>query len=127
VVGTFLPWLHSGRRIRNSYATDGAMRRLLDIHGLGGAALTVWPFVGLACAGAVAAYLVGWVRWAAAICVVAALGAAAGAITMLSAASNTVIQPANAGPIVTLAGSLATLAGASMAVLRSLRSNGRGR
>jgi hypothetical protein len=106
VVGTFLPWLYSGSRTRNSYATSGAVRRLLGVDGVGAAALAAWPFVGVACGAAIAALLVGLRRIAALIGLVAAATAATGAVAMLRAGDNGVFRPANVGPIVTLVGSL---------------------
>jgi hypothetical protein len=124
VVGTFLPWLYSGSRSRNSYATDGAIRRVLGVGGLGGAALSAWPFVGLACGAAIAALLVGLRRTAAVIGVLAAVGAAAGAIAMLAADGNGFIRPANVGPIVTLVGALAVPAAVTIQVFGSSRLGG---
>ncbi len=125
VVGTFLPWLYSGSRSRNSYATDGAVRRLLGVDGLGGAALAAWPFVAMACAVAIAALLVGLLRLAALVGMVAALGAAAGAVAMLAADDSGAIRPANLGPMVTLVGSLAVPAAITIHLLISMRSNRR--
>jgi hypothetical protein len=122
VVGTFLPWLYSGSRSRNSYQTDGAIRRLLGVGGIGDAALTVWPFVGLACGVAVAALLVGLPRTAAVIGLLAATGAAAGAIAMLAADRSVLVRPAIVGPIVTLLGSLAVPAAVTIQLLGSSRS-----
>ncbi|HZC70939.1 MAG TPA: hypothetical protein VE442_09610 [Jatrophihabitans sp.] len=122
VIGTFLPWLYSGSRSRNSYATDGAARRLLGVTGVGDAALAAWPFVGLACGAAIAALLVGLVRTAAVIGLLAAAGAAAGAIAMLTANENVVVRTAIVGPIVTLAGSLAVPAAVTIHVFGSSRS-----
>ena len=31
VVGTFLPWLHSGRATHNSYQTDGALQQCATV------------------------------------------------------------------------------------------------
>lgn len=126
VVGTFLPWLYSGSRTRNSYAADGAVRRLIGVHGIGDAALAAWPFVSLACGAAVAAFVLGLPRIAAAIALLAAVGTATGAIAMLTASGSGVVRPANVGPIVTLAGALAVLAAASMQTLgATLRGRGR--
>jgi len=107
VIGTFLPWLYSGSRTRNSYAADGAVRRVLGVSDIGDAALTVWPFVGLACGAAIAALLLGLQRTSAVVGLAAAVGAAVGAIAMLAAGGNGVVRPANIGPIVTLVGAAA--------------------
>lgn len=125
VIGTFLPWLYSGSRSRNSYATGGALRRLLGIDGLGGAALAAWPFVAFACAAAIAALLLGLARTAALIGTLAAAGAATGAIAMLAAGGSGTVRPANVGPIVTLLGSLAVPAAISIQLLSSTPANRR--
>lgn len=126
VVGTFLPWLYSGSRVRNSYAADGAVRRVLGVSGIGDVALAAWPFVGVACGAAIAALLVGLLRTAAVIGMVAAVAAAAGAIAMLTAGGSGIVRPANVGPIVTLIGSLAVPAAVTIHLFASSRS-GRGR
>jgi hypothetical protein len=125
VVGSFLPWLHSGTRSRNSYATDGAVRRLLGVSRPGDWALVAWPYVGLACGAAIAALLIGLPRVAAGIGLVAAAGAAVAAITMLTADRAATIRPAFAGPIVTLVGSLVVVVAITIYVLSSIRTNRR--
>ena len=117
VVGTFLPWLYSGSRARNSYAAGGALRRVFDVGGLADAALAAWPFVGLACATAIATYLIGLRRVAAVVGLVAAAAATAGAIAMLTAGANGIVRPADAGPIVTLVGALAVPVAVTMQLL----------
>ena len=122
MVGTFLPWLYSGSRSRNSYATGGALRRVLGVGGVGDAALSAWPFVALACAVAVAALLLGLPRTAAVLGLLAAAAAGAGAIAMLTAGGNPVVRPAHLGPIVTLAGAVTVPIAITMHVLGSARS-----
>lgn len=121
VIGTFLPWLYSGSRSRNSYATGGALRRVFGVSGIWDAALAAWPFVGLACAAAVAALLLGMRRTAAVIGSVAAAGAAAGSIAMLAADGNGIIRPANVGPLVTLVGAFAVPVAVTMHLFGSSR------
>jgi len=111
VVGTFLPWLRSGRATRNSYATDGAVRRLLDVDGFAGAALQAWPFVSLLCAAAVALVLLGRTGLGAVLAAVAALAAGPVAGWALGAQSRGLLHAATAGPAVTLAGAIMTAAG----------------
>jgi hypothetical protein len=126
VVGTFLPWLYSGSRSRNSYATGGALRRVFDVGGAADAALAAWPFVGLACAAAIATLLVGLPRVAAVVGLVAAAAAIAGSIAMLTADGNGIVRPANAGPIVTLVGALAVPTAVTIQLFGASRT-GRGR
>ena len=111
VIGTFLPWLRSGRTSRNSYATDGAVRRLLDVDGLTAAALRMWPFVSLLCAAAIALVLLGRVAAGAALAAVAALAAGPLASWALGAGSRGLLHAATTGPAVTLAGAILTLGG----------------
>jgi hypothetical protein len=114
VVGTFLPWLRSGSVTRNSYATDGAMRRLLDSDGALGSLLAAWPFVSLACAAAIALLLLGLTRSGAVVGLIAAGSAGTVAVAVLATDSHFIVRPAPAGPTVTLGG--AVLAGLAVLV-----------
>jgi len=109
VVGTFLPWLRSGRATRNSYATDGAVRRLLQLDGTVDAALRAWPFLSLACAVAAALVLVGRRRIGAGVAAVVALCTGAVAAGALLSSSRGLLRPDTTGPAVTLTGSILTL------------------
>ena len=111
VVGTFLPWLRSGRATRNSYATDGAVRRLLDVNGTVDAALRAWPFVSLLCALAVAFVLLGLHRAGLVLAVLAALAAGPVAAWALLSPAHGLIRPATAGPAVTMIGAILTMLG----------------
>lgn len=106
VVGTFLPWLYSGSVTRNSYATGGALRRLLAPSGMFGALLDAWSFLPVGCAAAIALIVV---RHALAGCVVAlvmSLAAGAAAFTALTHDTDFLVRPATAGPAVTAAGAV---------------------
>lgn len=122
VAGTFLPWLRSGRTSRNSYATDGAVRRLLDVSGAAEAALRAWPFVSLLCAAAVAAVLLGRVLVGAGLAVVAALPAGAVAGWALAAPNRGLLHAATIGPAVTLAGTIIVAVGV-LACASTIRSS----
>ena len=50
VVGTFLPWLHSGSVGKNSYQLAGVGQRRLELPGWADALLVGWPFLGPALA-----------------------------------------------------------------------------
>lgn len=107
VLGTFLPWLQSGRAYRNSYAAGGAIRRLLGTGGVVDHVLALWPLVGLGCAASVAAYLVGLRALAAALAGLAAATSGAAAIAALAASSETeYVKVAIAGPLVTILGAI---------------------
>jgi hypothetical protein len=111
VIGTFLPWVRSGRTDRNSYAGGSALRRLVDVAGPLDAVLRVWPFVSLAAAGAIALLVLGRRRSAAALAALAALPGGAGAAWALSTVRHGLIRPAGLGPTVTLIGAGVTVIG----------------
>jgi hypothetical protein len=112
VVGTFLPWLQSGRTLRNSYQASGTLRRLLAPDGVVGTLLSAWPFVSLACAVAIACYALGLRRTAWLLGLLAAAVGAAAAIAALSLSGSHFARPAPTGPVVTLLGSALTLGAA---------------
>jgi hypothetical protein len=104
VVGTFLPWLRSGRASRNSYEATGAVRRLIHPPGLIGELFKVWPLIGALCAVAVASYLLG-LRWVGVlVATVASIAGGAAAIAALTARTNAYASVIDTGPAVTLAG-----------------------
>jgi hypothetical protein len=104
VVGTFLPWLHSGAATRNSYQTGGAVRRLLATTGLIDDLLRWWPLVALACAAAIACYLLGWHTAGTVLAGLAAIAAAAAAIAALATTATSYAEVSLIGPVVTLIG-----------------------
>jgi hypothetical protein len=126
VIGTFLPWLRSGRSARNSYQTGGAIRRLIGTTGLIDDLLALWPVVGLACAAAAALYVVGLRTVGTVLAGLSAMGAAAAAIGALATTATSYARVAVIGPVVTLIGAtlvaLAVLvrALAAIAVPRSI-------
>jgi hypothetical protein len=111
VVGTFLPWLRSGHATRNSYATDGAVRRLVELSGSADLALRVWPFVSLLAAVALALVLLGVLRIGLVAAAVAALLTGAVAVWALNTEVHGLIHPAAPGPTVTLLGACLVGAG----------------
>lgn len=126
VVGTFLPWLHSGRASRNSYATDGAIRRLLDVNGAAEAALRAWPFVSLLCALAAALVLLGLHRIGAGLALAAAAAAGPVAGWALASSGHGLIRPATSGPVVTLIGAVMIVLGVLACASWFERFTGRG-
>jgi hypothetical protein len=127
VVGTFQPWLRTGRATRNSYQATGLARRLLAPEGIVADLFRVWPLIGLGCALTIAAYVLGLravgLLFAAMVSIMAG-GAAFGA---LSAPPNAYASVIDSGPLVTLAGAVIVLiATAAHAVLSwTGRRNGR--
>jgi hypothetical protein len=117
LVGTFLPWLRSGETQRNSYQAGGALHRLLRVHGLSGAGLDVWPYIGLWCAAVVAVHALGYPRWAAAGGFIAGAVALAVSIGALMAKDNGYIGHATPGPVVTIFGACIVLAAATLLLL----------
>lgn len=104
VVGTFLPWLRSGSDDRNSYQAGGAVRRLIGTTGLIDDLLSLWPLVGLACAAAVALFLIGLRTIATAFAGLSALAAGAAGIGALATTATSYAEVAVIGPAVTLVG-----------------------
>lgn len=109
VIGTFLPWLRSGRVDRNSYAAGDALRQLEKLPAVVGYLLDAWPFLALLCAAAVAAAVLDRMPIAAVTGAVAA--AAAGSVSgyVLAKASDSLVRPVFPGPITTLTGSCIVL------------------
>jgi hypothetical protein len=114
VIGTFLPWLRSGRRLRNSYQADGAIRRLLEPQGPAHFVLSVWPAISIACAVAVALYALGARTVALTLGLLIGLGVAAVAIGALSAPRVHAASVVPPGPVVTLIGAASVLAAVSI-------------
>ncbi len=119
LVGTFLPWLRSGRSDRNSYETGGALRRLLGLHGALDAAVSAWPFVGLLCAAVVAIFALGLRRSAAGLALLTAAAAAAVAITALEVDGNSFASPLMLGPSVTILGATVVAIAATLLLASS--------
>jgi uncharacterized membrane protein YjjP (DUF1212 family) len=118
VVGTFLPWLHSGRATHNSYQADGAGQRLLAVSGPTHTLLAAWPFVGLICALVVVLFGLGWAGWAAAAGAVVAIGTAAVAVGALTVRRTTFAAPAALGPGITLSGGIVVVIAATLMLFR---------
>jgi hypothetical protein len=127
VVGTFLPWLRSGRVLRNSYETDGAIRRLLAPDGLAHGALAVWPAVSLSCAAVIALYMLGARATGLALAVVTSLVATAVSIGALTAPRLGSLSVATTGPAVTAAGSFLVLLAATLRFVIFVRDDRRNR
>jgi hypothetical protein len=117
VIGTFLPWLESGRARRNSYQTGGALKRLLGLRGLPEAAVSAWPLVALVCAAVVAIFAVGLRRSAALLALLTALATGAVAVAALLVDGDSFVRPVNLGPIVTLVGATAVLVAATLLLI----------
>jgi hypothetical protein len=113
VVGTFLPWLRSGRATRNSYAATGAVRRLVHPPGVLDDLFRVWPLLAALCALAVASYLIGFRRIGALFGMLASLAGGAAAIGALRAADNTYASVIDTGPVVTIVGAAVLLVSAA--------------
>jgi hypothetical protein len=115
IAGTFLPWLRSGDVRRNSYEAGGALRVLVDLPGLLDAGVRAWPFIGLWCAAAVAAFVLGARRTAAALGLLAGALGGVVAIATLHARGTGLVAATRSGPIVTLIGSVLVF-GASLSL-----------
>ncbi len=117
VLGTFLPWLRSGRATRNSYEATGAVRRLVHPPGVLDDLFRIWPLLAAVCALAVAVYVLGLHILGLAIGVLASLAGGAAAVAALAASDNAYASVIETGPAVTIAGAaiVLTSVGASLA------------
>jgi uncharacterized membrane protein len=104
LIGTFLPWLHSGAATRNSYQTGGAVRRLIGTTGFVDDLLRLWPLVAVACAAAAALYLVGLRPLGTLLAGLSAVAAGAASIGALATTATSYAQVSLVGPVVTLIG-----------------------
>lgn len=104
VVGTFLPWLRSGTQDRNSYEAGGAVRRLLGTTGVVDHLLGLWPLVSVACAIAIALFLLGLRTFGTIVAGVSALAGGAAGVGALATTGSTVAEVTLLGPLVTLLG-----------------------
>lgn len=104
VAGTFLPWLRSGTQDRNSYQAGGAVRRLLGTTGVVDQMLGLWPLVGVACAAAIALYLLGLRTFGTIVAGLSALAAGAAGVGALATTGTAVAEVTLIGPLVTLLG-----------------------
>jgi hypothetical protein len=121
VVGTFLPWLRTGRTTRNSFWAAGLINRLLAPPGIAGLLLSAWPMIVLACAVAIALAALGVRRTASALAALTALSAGAVAVTTLLLPSRSYAAVAESGPGVTGGGACLVLAGVAVSVARTVR------
>ena len=125
VIGIFLFWFRSGRRLRNSYETDGAICCLLEPEGIAHIVLSVWPVVSLACAVAIALYVFGLRVPAVVLALLIALTAGAVAVGALSAPTIHSVAVAATGPVTTLCGVALILAAVSIRFISFVRDDRR--
>ncbi len=121
ILGTFLPWLRSGRSERNSYETGGALRRLLGLHGVLDTAVSAWPFAGLLCAAVVAVFALGLPRCAAGLALLTALATGAVAVTAVLVDGNSFVRPLMLGPSVTILGATIVVVAATLVLTPARR------
>ena len=117
VLGSFLPWVRTGRRSRNSYDVFRVVGRLgFAPDGPAATAMRWWPLVPLLAAAGVVAVWWGWGRAGGAIGLVA--GAYAGVIGVAVArAPEADLVELGTGPTVTAVGAVVLLAGAAGALV----------
>ena len=116
VTGTFLPWLHSGSALRDSYESIAALRGpLVNANTL----LDCWLAIIPALAAGVALYLLRLRRTAAGVICVVSVWAGTVAVLLIAHAGDggAIIAPAPAGPAVTLAGAVLALAGGVLVIM----------
>ncbi|WP_236793117.1 hypothetical protein [Amycolatopsis sp. GM8] len=113
VLGTFLPWFHSGSVERHSYQiADSAGRLSLFDNTFAHAALQIWVAVPLTAAVCLGLLALGFARTAATVTTL--LGLAVGTVAALAVVQGGggPIGITATGPLTTLAGAIVALAGA---------------
>lgn len=121
VVGTFLPWLRSGARRRNSYEIFSLLDRLgISKSSVVGWGLRLWPIVPVLL---VLAVTLQWFprRWVTAASIVVAVVYAGGVAAAVELAPSTSLIAVEYGPVVTLIGAAILTIGAIVAALLSNR------
>lgn len=109
VVGTFLPWIRSGRVQRNSYEIAGVGVRRLDAGSAVTHLLQAWPFLGPLWAVVVILVILGRRRIAAAVALVLAVLTglvALGGLVLAVRLDTTMLGGTVLGPAVTLIGAI---------------------
>ena len=121
LVGTFLPWLRSGNRRRNSYEIFSLIDRLgFSPSSVVGWGLRLWPIVPLLLAAAVTLlwFPRGWLTGFAVVVAVICTGSVSAAVRSASSSSLIAVQ---VGPTVTLVGAVILAAGSILAMIRYAR------
>lgn len=109
VVGTFLPWIRSGRVQRNSYEIAGVGVRRLDAGSVVGHLLQAWPYLGPLWAVVVILVILGRRRSAAAVALILAVLTglvAVGGLVLAVRLHTGVLAGVVLGPAVTLVGAI---------------------
>jgi hypothetical protein len=112
ILGTFLPWLRSGTRRRNSYEIFSLVDRLgISQSSVVGWGLRLWPIVPLLLVAAVTLHWFPrpWIAGVVATIAIVYVGGVAGAVEL---APSTSLIAVSYGPWVTLAGAVILAAGA---------------
>ena len=119
--GTFLPWLRSGTRRRNSYEIFALVERLgISQSSIVGWGLRLWPIVPLLL---VLAITVQWFpkKLLTPICVIIAVVYAGGVAGAVHSTDSTSLIAVEHGPAVTLIGAIILAAGALVTAILSRR------
>lgn len=120
LIGTFLPWLRSGRISRNSYELAGVGARRLQAADWVEAPLRAWPFLGLLWAVALVLMILGRPRiagWLAAVLAGLTGLVALGGLFLVVRLDSVMLSGLLIGPLLTAAGAAVVLI-ASVAILR---------
>lgn len=117
VFGSFLPWVRTGSRSRNSYDVFRVVGRLgFAPDGPAATAMRWWPIVPLLAAAAVVAVWWGWARAGGVIGIVAAVYAGVIGVAVAAAPEADLVD-LGTGPTVTAVGAVVLLAGAVAALV----------
>ena len=118
LVGTFQPWVRSGRRLRSSYEIFSLVDRLgISRSSVVGWGLRLWPIVPFLLALAVTML---WFprRWVSGVLVGAAIVYAGVVSIAVRSARSTSLITIERGPLITLIGTVALAAGALLTLAR---------
>lgn len=116
LVGSFLPWVHTGSRVRHSYDVFRVVDRLgFAPDGPAATAMRWWPIVPLLGVGALVATWWGWARPGGILGGLAACYGLAAALAVRDAPDVSVVS-IGAGTVVTMVGSGVLLAGSLSAI-----------
>ena len=117
VAGSFLPWVRTGSRDRNSYDVFRVVGRLgFAPDGPAATAMRWWPVVPLLAAAAVVAVWWGWARWGGVLGSAAAIYGGVVGVAVVAAPESGLVE-VRAGTIVTTVGAAILLVGSIAAVV----------
>lgn len=110
IIGTFAPWLASGKTTRNLYSAAGVGHRLFGLGGVAGAAVDLLPLLSLLYLMVALLWSAGWVRVGAGLGVVLDLMVTLASVAALRAPRSGPVHVLGTGPYLTLLGAVLNFA-----------------